>query len=115
MNEAFEKLIVGDIVAGDFRAAAVCERFGIDFCCGGQRSIADAGGTAWVSPSEVEAVLASLPPVAGASDDVTAWPLDRLADHIVTTHHDYVRTALPVIRAYLTKLVDVHGRRHPEL
>jgi len=115
MNESFEKLIVGDIVAGDFRAAAVFERFGIDFCCGGQRSIADACGSASVSPSDVEAVLATLAPVANAEDDVTRWPLDRLVDHIVTTHHAYVRTMLPVIRGYLSKLVDVHGRRHPEL
>ena len=114
MNESFEKLIVGDIVAGDFRAAAVFERFGIDFCCGGQRSIADACGSASVSPSDVEAVLATLAPVANAEDDVTRWPLDRLVDYIVTTHHAYVRTMLPVIRGYLSKLVDVHGRRHPE-
>lgn len=115
MSEAFEKLIIGDIVAGDFRAAAVFERFGIDFCCGGQRSIADACGTASVSPSEVEAVLATLPPMDDADDDVSSWPLDRLADYIVAAHHAYVRTMMPVIRGYLSKLVDVHGRRHPEL
>lgn len=33
---------VGEIVAGDFRAAAVFNQFGIDFCCGGKRTVATA-------------------------------------------------------------------------
>jgi regulator of cell morphogenesis and NO signaling len=115
MNQAFGKLIVGDIVAKDFRAAAVFQQFGIDFCCGGQRSIADACEMASVAPSDVEAELTALTAVAGAEDKVAGWPLDRLADHIESTHHTYVRTALPVIRGYLAKLVNVHGVRHPEL
>lgn len=115
MDQAFENLIVGDIVAKDFRAAAVFEQFGIDFCCGGQRSIADACRTASVAPSDVEAVLAALTPAADTDDNVAGWPLDRLADHIVGTHHAYIRSALPRIRAYLAKLVEVHERRHPEL
>jgi regulator of cell morphogenesis and NO signaling len=48
-------------------------------------------------------------------EDAARWPLDRLADHIVTAHHGYVRGALPRISTYLTKLVQVHGARHPEL
>jgi regulator of cell morphogenesis and NO signaling len=114
MGQAFEKLIVGDIVAKDFRAAAVFQQFGIDFCCGGRRSIADACEMASVAPADIEAELAALA-VTDAEDDMAGWPLDRLADHIVSTHHAYARSALPVIRTYLAKLVDVHGVRHPEL
>ena len=42
MNERFEHATVGDIVAADFRTAGVFESFGIDFCCGGRRSLEDA-------------------------------------------------------------------------
>ena len=31
---------VREIVAGDFRAAGVFHQFGIDFCCGGGRTLA---------------------------------------------------------------------------
>ncbi len=117
MNERFEKTTVGEMVANDFRTASILRRFGIDFCCGGRRSVADACRTAAVDPDSVERALEALPPLAdrGEADDVTSWPLDRLVDHIVSTHHTYVRSALPTISAYLARLVEVHGERHPEL
>lgn len=116
MNESLADATVGEIVARDFRSASVFEQFGIDFCCGGRQSVAEACRAAKVDATVVGQALAALPPVAGSgNEDVTAWPLDRLADYIVKTHHAYVRAALPVIAAHLTKLVAVHGARHPEL
>jgi regulator of cell morphogenesis and NO signaling len=115
MRERLTTATIGDMVAADFRAAAVFERFGIDFCCGGRRDLEDACRTAAVDPLEVLGAIASLPVAADEGTDVTRWPLARLIDHIVSTHHQYVRSSMPVIRQYLAKLVDVHGARHPEL
>lgn len=116
MSESFENATVGEIVATDFRAADVFERFGIDFCCGGRRSIAEACRAAAADPSVVERALQGLPPRADQDDDdVTRWPVDRLIDHILVVHHAYIRSALPTIARHLAKLVDVHGGRHPEL
>jgi regulator of cell morphogenesis and NO signaling len=115
MSESFERT-VGEIVTEDFRTAGVFEQFGIDFCCGGRRSVAEACRTANVDPAVVERALAALPPAQLSSeDDVTSWNVDRLIDHIVSTHHAYVRSALPTLSRYLAKLVEVHGHRHPEL
>ena len=33
----------------------------------------------------------------------------------MSTHHAYVRSAMPTITRHLAKLVEVHGSRHPEL
>lgn len=116
MSESFEHTTVGEIVAGDVRAASVFEQFGIDFCCGGRRSIAEACQAAGADPATVERALQALPPAENHADtDVTRWPVDRLIDHILTTHHAYIRSAVPTIGRYLAKLVDVHGSRHPEL
>lgn len=116
MNDRLTTSTVGDIVAADFRTAAVFERFGIDFCCGGRRSLGDACRTAAVDPSAVVEALDALPSGNGAQDDdVTGWPIDRLVDHIVATHHGYLRESLPTITKYLAKLHEVHGVRHPEL
>lgn len=116
MSERFNGATVGEIVAADYRAAAVFERFDIDFCCGGGRLLVDACQRAAVSPDAVEQALQSLPPqdvCDGA--DVADWPIDRLADHIVATHHEYVRSALPAITRWLRRLRAVHGANHPEL
>jgi regulator of cell morphogenesis and NO signaling len=115
MNGSFEGATVGEIVAADFRAASVFEQFGIDFCCGGRRSVSEACSTAAVDPASVRAALDALPPAGTQGDDLTGWPVDRLIDHIVETHHAYIRDALPAIARRLAKLVEVHGQRHPEL
>jgi len=116
MSELFERATVGEIVATDFRAAGVFERFGIDFCCGGRRSIAEACRAAAADPDAVERALQGLSPrAAHHDDDLTRWPAGRLIDHILAVHHAYVRSALPAIAGHLAKLMDVHGGRHPEL
>jgi regulator of cell morphogenesis and NO signaling len=114
MNGRFAGTI-GEIVATDFRTAAVFDLFGIDFCCGGKRTFDEACRCAAVNPAEVQSALDALGPSADVEKDVTEQRLDRLIDHITSTHHAYVRTAVPTIRAYLAKLIDVHGARHPEL
>jgi len=116
MSDRFNGATVGEIVAADYRAAAVFERFDIDFCCGGGRLLVDACRQTAVSPDVVEQALQSLSPhdtCDGA--DVAGWPIDRLADHIVATHHEYVRSALPAITRWLRRLRAVHGAKHPEL
>jgi regulator of cell morphogenesis and NO signaling len=115
MSERLTTTTVGEIVAADFRAAAVFEAFGIDFCCGGRRALGDACRTAAADPSAVMRALEALPRAAGEDTDVSRWRLDRLIDHIVATHHEYVRSSMPMIRAILAKLVDMHGAAHPEL
>jgi regulator of cell morphogenesis and NO signaling len=115
MAKGLAKATIGDIVAADFRTARVFEQFGIDFCCGGRRPLADACRAAAVESTAVIRALAALPPPRDEDVDLTRWPLARLIDHIVSTHHTYVRSALPTIAAYLAKLEAVHGSRHPEL
>jgi len=113
--ERLNTALVGDIVADDFRTAEVFERFGIDFCCGGRMSLAEACRAATVEPAAVIGELDALPPAANAGDNVGAWSAGRLIDHIVSMHHAYVRTALPRIARHLATLEAVYGSRHPEI
>lgn len=113
-TESLDGRTVGEVVAEDWRTAAVFEEFGIDFCCGGRRTVAEACQSAGADLAAVSNAMASL--AQGASgDDPSRWAVDRLVDHIVETHHGYVRDSAPRIAAYLAKLVQVHGARHPEL
>lgn len=107
---------IRDIVAGDFRAAAVFESFKLDFCCGGGQTIDEACRERQVDPNAVIAALSA----ACAQPDSSATryaelPASALVAHIVNTHHVYVRAALPAIKAHTEKVARVHGERHPEM
>jgi regulator of cell morphogenesis and NO signaling len=115
MNEQLATRTVGDVVAADFRAVAVFEQFGIDFCCACRRTLDDACRAAAADPEVVVHALEALPPVIETDDDAARWPIPQLIDFILSTHHAYVRSAMPRITRYLVKLVEVHGSRHPEL
>jgi regulator of cell morphogenesis and NO signaling len=115
MIERAMNATVGEIVAADFRAASVFEQFGIDFCCGGRRSLEDACRSVEADPAAVIRALDALPSSAAETENVTRWTLARLIDHIESTHHAYIRSVSPTIRQHLAKLEEVHGARHPEL
>jgi regulator of cell morphogenesis and NO signaling len=100
MIETFTERTVGEVVAEDWRTAALFERFGIDFCCGGRRSVAEACRQSGVEAAAVERAILELPHMA-PDDDASQWTTNQLVDHIVLTHHAYVRSALPRIAAYL--------------
>jgi regulator of cell morphogenesis and NO signaling len=107
---------LGDIVAADYRAAGVFDRFGLDFCCGGKRTFGEACAAAQLDPGAVSDDLVNLAATPGADGTPDAsWPVEELAHYIVRRHHSYVRQQLPVIAGHLEKLVAVHGERHPEL
>ena len=115
MDYELDTATVGDIVAADFRAAAIFDRFSIDFCCGGRQSLDEACDRARVDRARVVDSLRALPAHAGAAENTSTWTVDALIDRIVGAHHAYVRESLPTIAQHLAKLVAVHGERHPEL
>ncbi|MCJ8154549.1 iron-sulfur cluster repair di-iron protein [Chryseobacterium sp. SSA4.19] len=106
---------IGDIVAEDFRTAAVFKRYGIDFCCKGGRTIEEACDSKKLGKEQVYEDIENLPKSSGDSIDFNSWPLDLLADYVEKTHHRYVEEKTPVLQAFLDKLCKVHGGSHPEL
>lgn len=103
---------LGDILARDFRAGAILDRYGLDYCCGGTRTLDEGCAQRGVS---VDAVLSDLEALGPVSPERPADDLGVLMDHIVDRHHAYVRTAIPVIQAHLSKVTAAHGARHTEL
>jgi regulator of cell morphogenesis and NO signaling len=107
---------IGDIVAADYRTAAVFDRFGVDFCCGGKRTLAEACRQANLDETLVRSELESLP-AGGAADlePTPDWTVEALVDEIVSRHHAYIRTMVPVLLAHTQKIANVYGARKPEL
>lgn len=110
--------IIGRVVAMDYRTAGVFEQRGIDFCCNGNRSIEAACEEQKISTEELIDSLQRMVDKPSKKEGVgnfEEWPLDLLADYIEKKHHRYVREQIPVIQAFLGKIVLVHGGIHPEL
>lgn len=108
---------IRDIVANDFRAAAIFQRYGLDFCCRGNRSVEAACQDAGIDADRVQRDLAdalALPP-AGCSPRFASWDVSTLVTYIVSNHHTYVREQLPLVKAHAQKVARVHGGAHPEM
>ncbi|HRP52867.1 MAG TPA: iron-sulfur cluster repair di-iron protein [Fluviicola sp.] len=107
---------IGELVALDYRTAPVFKKFGIDFCCNGNRSIEDACSKKNIDPtSVVKSLQEATTTSTGTNTDYNSWPLDLLADYIEKKHHRYVETKIMEIQPFLAKIVRVHGEKHPEL
>jgi regulator of cell morphogenesis and NO signaling len=109
-------MTIRDIVADDFRAAAVFQRHGIDFCCKGNRSVEEAcrGGSVSAERILAEVADATAAPAAGGPR-FNSWDVGMLAAYIVANHHAFVRQAMPILQTHTRKIAAVHGAAHPEL
>jgi regulator of cell morphogenesis and NO signaling len=94
----------------------VFEHFGIDYCCGGRKPLADACAA---SNLEVDAVIAALEAAAlGPAPAAENWAgasLETLSAHIVATHHEYVKRELPRLAMLAERVVRRHGDTQAEL
>lgn len=107
---------IGQIAAKDLRKAEVFKKYGIDFCCGGKKTLREVCAEKGIDATLVEQELQKpIQNVTTGTTNFDEWNLDFLVDYIVNTHHKYVRKYLPEITAYSAKVTKVHGDKHPEL
>lgn len=116
-TDNYQERLIKDIVAEDFRAAAVFEKHGIDFCCKGKRALKDACQDKQLSIDEVITDLTQIEKTSSSkeSERYDLWDLDYLTMYIINNHHKYVQRSIPQITAHLEKITQVHGKKHPYL
>ncbi|HSC91290.1 MAG TPA: iron-sulfur cluster repair di-iron protein [Gaiellaceae bacterium] len=102
---------VAELVLDDPRRARLLERLGIDYCCGGKRTLAEACRRAGLDPSAVAVALAAadLVPPSAEERDWREVPLDALCAHVVEVHHARLREELPRLSGLLTRVARAHG------
>jgi regulator of cell morphogenesis and NO signaling len=114
---SIETKTVGDLAVEVPGATRVFEKLGIDYCCGGTRSLTDACAAAGITFEEVVKSLqlqtASLEQ--STEPDFQTTTLEMLINHIVTKHHEFTRLEMARLNALLEKVCVVHGENHPEL
>lgn len=115
-NDGQNSETVGEIAAKDLRKAEVFKKYGIDFCCGGKKSLKQACEEKGLDAQIVEAELEAAPQAAAQpANNYNLWEPDFLADYIYNQHHLYYYNEVPVLKGLITKVTQHHGDNHPEL
>lgn len=99
-------------------AIPVLERLGVDYCCGGQHSLAEACSTHNIAIARVLDELQQLQREQGANVAESNWnhaPLKDLTEYIVKKHHAFTREQLNLIDGLMAKVEQRHGAEHVEV
>ncbi|MBI5771836.1 MAG: iron-sulfur cluster repair di-iron protein [Verrucomicrobia bacterium] len=109
---------VGDIVAAHPLLARVFEDVGIDYCCGGKRSLAEVCAARGLDAATLAITLSAAARLSGGSGagvDPASLSLTALADHIEATHHAYVKSELPALLEKAGRVAEKHAWRDARL
>lgn len=107
---------VGELVRAVPARAKIFDNLGIDYCCGGRRSLAEACQAKGLDAATVCSMLTALNGAHEASAvDANAMTLAVLCDHIEQVHHGFLRQEMPRWDLMTRKVAAVHGDHEPRL
>lgn len=110
-----DKITIGQMVTEDIRRAEVFKKLGIDFCCGGKKTLEQVCKENGLSELEVTAELDKAAQQTNTTLDFANWEPSFLVDYIINQHHSFVRNNRPIITELSEKVSVKHGDRQPEL
>lgn len=109
---------VRDIAVAVPAAIPAFERLGLDYCCHGQHTLAEACTKGNISLSGVLDELNNLQGKTSESAPESKWlhaSFKDLTEHIVKKHHAFTREHLDLIGGLMAKVENRHGAEHPEV
>lgn len=120
MNTINKHITVGDVAVLVPKATEVFAKYDIDFCCGGNRVLADVLKENRLDEKQVFNELEELlskrkSELEVIGDDFAAMKPVELSLFIENTHHTYLKETLPVISDLLSMVLRIHGGKHNEL
>lgn len=111
----FSEKTLANIVTQSHQAAAVFEKYNLDFCCKGKRTLHQACSEQQLPIDEVESELNAAVNASGSLKDhlFAEMSLTQLIGYIILKHHFYVKQSMPLIYSHLEKVAMKHGDRFP--
>jgi regulator of cell morphogenesis and NO signaling len=103
---------LASIVTANHQTVPVLEKYNLDFCCKGKRTLSEACTEKGLS---LEAILEELQISTGGDTALqfSAMNAEQLVQHILLRHHFYVKQSMPSIQDHLVKVAAKHGDRFP--
>ena len=99
-------------------ATRIFEKMKIDYCCGGNKPLAEACAAAGVEVAELERLFAQATESEASLNgllDFQNLSLTDLIGHILAKHHVYTKEEMARLQPLVAKVIGVHGENHPEL
>lgn len=108
---------VGDLVVENPVLARLFEKIGIDYCCGGKATLAEACRRTTLSLDALLELIqqGSQSPSSEEESAISQMDVLALLDHIERKHHTFTREELERAERLMTKVLHAHSDRHPEL
>jgi regulator of cell morphogenesis and NO signaling len=97
------------------QSTRVFETLKIDYCCGGNRPLAQACASAGIDVDNVMEMLADVTQSTSPVLDFQNLPLTELITHILETHHVFTKSEMVRLQLLADKVLAAHGGNHPEL
>ena len=107
---------VGQLVTELPNRSRIFETLGIDYCCGGKKTLSQACAEKGLDSRSVVRLLDLADMITGDPDrDWSKTSMTELIQHIESTHHAYLKRELPRLAKLVQKVAIAHGAAHPEL
>ncbi|MFN8253779.1 MAG: iron-sulfur cluster repair di-iron protein [Ferruginibacter sp.] len=105
---------LASIVTANHQTASILEKYSLDFCCKGKRTLAQACTEKGIVVDDITRELeATVKTELTPGKDFTEMSADQLIRHILIHHHFYVKQIMPVIEEHLIKVAFKHGEHYP--
>jgi regulator of cell morphogenesis and NO signaling len=108
---------VSQMVREDYRLADVFKKWGVNYCCGGNLSLAEACAAKNIDLAALRLELKDATKTLSLPNNLqfNEWPLLFLIDYIVYVHHKYVKDTVPLLAQTLGSFVSGHLKKYPYL
>lgn len=111
-------MTVRDVAMELPQSTRLFEKLKIDYCCGGNKPLAEACASAGLDVDNVIALLAQTTQSNPNDDNAAAFQnlsVTELITHILETHHVFTKSEMDRLQSLADKVLSAHGGNHPEL
>ena len=112
-----QEMLISEIVRNDYRTAEVFKKWGISYCCGGNRTLEEVSQVQQLDLQQIEKELAEAKKSILIDNRMqfNSWSTEFLVDYILNIHHAFAKKELPAIQLQLGQFVKGHTRKYPHL
>lgn len=108
-------MTVRDVAVEIPQSTRLFEELKIDYCCGGNRPLAEACSSAGINVDSVMELLAEAAQSTPDAFDFQNASLPELIAYILDTHHGFTKSEMARLQLLADKVLAAHGGNHPEL